>query len=322
MKASASDKLRAEAPLRTEQLPQKDRQKPPACSGRYGDGSREDVQVNIKQTLLLIKKKSDVCQYLDSTWRAGACMAAWDTPCWGCEAACLPSCSLHKGMSVIILSFATYPVFLLLALTSESECSLSSTDLSCSGSCRIQKTECSDCSCIQGPFAGSLLGRIRGGCTKGSIAHLGAWSITWLWVRGWVGAGVLSGGAVGMGMLGSSAKRVGVFFTSEVFVRCGEGGKATARWDCGSCEALFGGYKITSEGSSLVGLWLGYGPALLGMRLRERHACFPAPLKFFPKARGACRQGRYLVEHSHETTPLSPGSFAPEAWFLSCEVLT
>ena len=114
-----------------------------------------------------------------------------------------------------------YPFFCY--LSSESECSLSSTDLSCSGSCRIQKTECSDCSCIQGPFAGGLLGRIRGGCTKGSIAHLGAWSITWLWVRGWVGAGMLSGGAVGMGMLGSSAKRVGVFFTSEVFVRWGGG---------------------------------------------------------------------------------------------------
>lgn len=113
MKASASDELHAEAPLRTEQLPQKARQKPPACSGRYRNGSREDVQVNMKQTLLLIKKKSDVCQCLDSTWRAGQC----GTHCAG--AARQPACRAApctKGMSVIILSSATYPVFLLLAL--------------------------------------------------------------------------------------------------------------------------------------------------------------------------------------------------------------
>lgn len=123
MKASASDKLHAEAPLRTEQLPPMDRQKPPGCSGRCRNGSREDVQVNIKQSLLLIKK-SDVCQCLGSTWRAGLCMAVWDTLCWGCEAACLLSCSLHKR------HICNYPSSCYLScFTPDSECSLRSTDL-------------------------------------------------------------------------------------------------------------------------------------------------------------------------------------------------
>lgn len=99
----------------------------------------------------------------------------WDTLCWGCEAACLPSCSLHKR------HVCNYPFFCYLSRfpftgPSDSECSLRSTDLPRLGNCRIQKIKCSDCSRLQGPFAGSLLRRIRGGCTKGSVAHLEAWS--------------------------------------------------------------------------------------------------------------------------------------------------